>query len=243
MGNDFYIGYRKAMPPVLARFVRAAVLVIVLVVVVTAGTIGAMQEPAGDGTYDFGANDWFTVHISEYPSAPAIVRTEDGTYKPVFLVGRGKHGPSATIAAMKDQIVQFTGARITRGNVQAIEIATEKNLGAGLPVQPPPLSTAARHPVSFEGELIDTKCYLGVMKPGNGKVHRGCASLCLRGGVPPALTVRNVSGATRVIALSMRGPDAPALNPEWAGRIVRVSGFFANYSGFPVLTVREIFLR
>jgi hypothetical protein len=35
------------------------------------------------------------------------------------------------------------------------------------------------------GEIVDSKCYLGVMNPGRGKVHRDCAARCLSGGVPP----------------------------------------------------------
>lgn len=32
---------------------------------------------------------------------------------------------------------------------------------------------------------MDSKCYLGVMNPGKGKVHRDCASRCISGGIPP----------------------------------------------------------
>jgi hypothetical protein len=37
------------------------------------------------------------------------------------------------------------------------------------------------------GEIVDTKCFLGVMNPGEGKVPRECAALCLSGGIPRAL--------------------------------------------------------
>ena len=40
-------------------------------------------------------------------------------------------------------------------------------------------------------ELVDTKCFLGVMRPASGNVHRGCAVRCLGGGAPPALLVRD----------------------------------------------------
>ena len=39
--------------------------------------------------------------------------------------------------------------------------------------------------VTLTGEIVDSKCYLGVMNPGQGKVHRDCASRCLSGGIPP----------------------------------------------------------
>lgn len=38
--------------------------------------------------------------------------------------------------------------------------------------------------VTLTGELLDGKCYLGAMKPGDGAAHRACAMLCIRGGLP-----------------------------------------------------------
>lgn len=39
----------------------------------------------------------------------------------------------------------------------------------------------------LQGETLDSKCYLGAMKPGDGKGHQACAMLCIRGGIPPML--------------------------------------------------------
>ena len=39
------------------------------------------------------------------------------------------------------------------------------------------------------GEITDPKCYLGAMKPGTGLTHRGCAALCISGGIPPLFVV------------------------------------------------------
>jgi hypothetical protein len=38
---------------------------------------------------------------------------------------------------------------------------------------------------TIRGEIIDSKCALGVMKPGFGKIHRSCAIRCIEGGVQP----------------------------------------------------------
>jgi hypothetical protein len=39
------------------------------------------------------------------------------------------------------------------------------------------------------GEIVDSKCYLGVMNPGALIPHRACAIRCISGGVPPVLLV------------------------------------------------------
>jgi hypothetical protein len=43
--------------------------------------------------------------------------------------------------------------------------------------------------VSSVGEIVDSKCYLGVMHPGRSKPHRACAVRCVAGGVPPMFVV------------------------------------------------------
>ena len=48
--------------------------------------------------------------------------------------------------------------------------------------------------VQLTGEIVDSKCYFGVMNPGAGKVHRDCAVRCISGGIPPAFLVRDAGG-------------------------------------------------
>ena len=75
------------------------------------------------------------------------------------------------------------------------------------------------------GEIVDTKCYLGAMKPGRGKPHRDCASLCIRGGIPAALLVRTEGGERHLVHLL--NPQGQALGRElleWVGEPVEVWG-------------------
>jgi hypothetical protein len=55
--------------------------------------------------------------------------------------------------------------------------------------------------LTVTGELVDSKCHLGVMKPGEGPLHRDCAVRCLLGAVPPMIVVRSSSGIARRLAL------------------------------------------
>jgi len=52
------------------------------------------------------------------------------------------------------------------------------------------------------GEIVDSKCYFGVMNPGRGKVHRDCAARCLSGGIPPALLVRDGAGSSATVLIA-----------------------------------------
>jgi len=246
MSDDFYIGYRKEAPPALARFVRIVAVVITLTAIAIAGGVGIFQEPGGDGTYYFGARDWFMAQMPPDMANPALMRSDLSRrgYAPALLVGQGKHGPPNFLTNALGQTVQFSGARIHRNGVEMVEVGPERDFSVLPPPSEIPHSTiGALRDVTIEGELIDTKCFLGVMKPGHGKVHRGCASLCLKGGVPPGLAIRDHHGSTQVIVLNTGIADTPAIDPEWAGRIVRVSGSLEYFSGLPILRVREIALR
>src|SRR4030095_6015081 len=59
---------------------------------------------------------------------------------------------------------------------------------------------------TFVGEIVDSKCYLGVMNPGALTPHRACAIRCISGGIPPVLLVRQEDGsATYLLLVSADG--------------------------------------
>ena len=65
---------------------------------------------------------------------------------------------------------------------------------------------------TFTGEIIDSKCFLGVMNPGTLKPHRACATRCISGGIPPMLAVRTSDGATMYLLLVSK--DGQTVNKE-----------------------------
>jgi len=67
------------------------------------------------------------------------------------------------------------------GGVLAVGIRRPGARMAADPMSP----SGADEPVTYVGEIIDPKCWLGAMKPGSGLVHKACAELCIRGGIPP----------------------------------------------------------
>jgi hypothetical protein len=85
---------------------------------------------------------------------------------------------------------------------------------------------------TLAGEIVDSKCFLGVMNPGSRKVHRACAVRCISGGIPPLLFVRDPSGAeTHYYLTGPRGEpigrailDRVAEPVEATGRASRLDG-------------------
>ena len=106
--------------------------------------------------------------------------------------------------------VTLKGTLIYRGNQTMIEVLPSSiqmtNMVAltGLP-QAMPLGKQ-----TLVGEIVDSKCFLGVMNPGQLVPHRACAIRCISGGVPPVLLVRQKDG--QAIYLLLVSADGNAVN-------------------------------
>ena len=90
--------------------------------------------------------------------------------------------------------------------------------------------------VTVRGEIVDSKCFLGVMVPGSGKTHKDCASLCLRGGIPPALFVQDRAGDSALMLLTgSSGEPIGARALQIAGEAVEMTGMLQRQGGWLVL--------
>jgi hypothetical protein len=89
---------------------------------------------------------------------------------------------------------------------------------------------------TLRGEIVDSKCHLGVMNPGERRTHRACAKLCIRGGIPPILWVEDDAG--RCSKLLLVGADGRAVNDEvleLVGDPVEISGDVVRVGDWLVL--------
>jgi hypothetical protein len=102
-----------------------------------------------------------------------------------LLVAPGKHGADSFVTTFEGKNVRLQGQLIYRDGQTMVEIdpKTIKMMESA----PSGSETTDLGTATLTGEIVDSKCYLGVMNPGRGKVHRDCAARCLSGGIPPAL--------------------------------------------------------
>lgn len=215
--DEFYIGYLPKAPAQHARFVRRVVTG-VLAGGLVAVTLAAWTLPYfGQGRFEFGS-----VHAyrGELRTAGAPRLVADGT--DYLLVGAGKRGVPLEICGLDGNAVQLDGTLIERDGRKLLELAgPAMSLARGEPDAAPVQLGAA----VLTGEIVDSKCYFGVMNPGEGALHRACAVQCLRGGVPAVFVARDPSGAAS--SLLIAGPDGKPLGDallRWVGEPVTVSG-------------------
>jgi len=187
-----------------------------------------VQRTFAPSIFEYGKVSTFegTIETNPYPilivAGPGSAELKALRY---LLVAEGKHGGDSQVAAFTGKNVQLRGTKIYRDNQTMIEIMTGSISVIGDSKQPWP---ASKELGDFEltGEIVDSKCYLGVMNPGNSKVHRDCAARCLSGGIPPVFATNDFNGRPAILILTNHS-RAPLPKEAFLGRVaqpVRISG-------------------
>lgn len=215
--DEFYVGYAPAPPPRLKKRLVRIVVALNALGVALAILLVLGQKRFAASAFEFQQFRNFEGIVQERPYASLLVR-RPGTSNGLFpfsrylLVAPGKHGAAAAVAGLDGKQVRIRGSLIYRDGSTMIEFASDsarvvEGAGAG-----PADAVTDLGAVTLAGEIVDSKCYLGVMNPGNGKVHRDCAVRCISGGIPPAFLVKDAEGGSRTLLLA--GSDGRQLNRE-----------------------------
>jgi hypothetical protein len=187
--GEFYIGYQPRAPLATGRFLFRVTLVLLLAAGACALLLVSSLERFDPG--EFAYQDFHpyrgVLTLHPYPRL-------DG----YWLVAPGKHALPPPLAAGP---VELQGALIANPQERMLEVLPGSVRATGA-VPPAPRAATDGGIFSLTGEVVDTKCFFGVMKPGRGNVHRACAELCLRGGIPAGLLVRAANGEARVVLLA-----------------------------------------
>lgn len=228
MSEDFYIGYLPKMPKNTAKFIK------LFVVLAFAGAIGLAvlswlgQKPFAKSFFEFGTVKDFEGTIQARPIPFLLVeKSEKNNGLPIFerfpLVAEGKHGFDGK--EFDGQKVKLKGTRIYRDDLQMIEIIGNSVEKLGDAVNPLTEKTELLGAFTLKGEIVDSKCYLGVMNPGNSKPHRDCAVACLRGGIPPLFIVKDIRGnVSELWLLSEKGESINNQILDFVAEPIEISG-------------------
>ena len=220
MSDEFYVGYLPRAPRELAAFVRRCVVVLAAGVLCAGVALIVGQPKSAPSRFEFGVNHEYTGRLELWPY-PRL-RTSEATW---LLVDEGKHGWTPSPEAPQSASIRLRGSLIQRGADRMLQIEpgsvkVEGSVSARTGDAPIDLGGA-----TLTGEIVDTKCYLGVMNPGERKIHRDCAARCISGGIPPAFIARDASGCVEMLLLA--SDDGHSLNHEvlpFAAEPVEISG-------------------
>lgn len=242
--DEFFIGYDPPMPPRIASFVRRAVVTVSIVATAGAVVVVLGHRRLAGGAFEFGHQQTFQGVIREHPYPALWLDGTSEAERMPLLVTKGKHGADSIVRGMDGRHVTLSGTRIERDRRLMIE------LGSGdvaLDERPAGSSAVARAlatpgtPLTLTGEIVDSKCFLGVMVPGQGQTHKDCASLCLRGGIPPALYVEDRDGRSSLLLLT--GVDGEPIGDKTlaiAGQTVTITGTVTRENGWLVFRTGDL---
>jgi hypothetical protein len=228
--SEFFVGYLPKAPPGIARILRRTVFGLFLAVSLAAISLVRNQHPFPDAVFEYGQIRNFegVLQTRPYPMLlvprPGVTETV-AAYSTYLLVGEGKHAVDPLPAELSDSHVKLRGTLIYRDNQTAIEVVMGSIIASGS-ADKTLSSLIAEGPAALTGEIVDTKCYLGVMNPGEGKVHRDCATRCLSGGIPPSFAVADSSGERDVYLLETLDGDPVPLPwlEQRAGALLTLRG-------------------
>jgi hypothetical protein len=198
--DEFYIGWQDEAPASFkigrSKFFWGGLIVIVLFAV---GYL-FMENKFVDSYFDYGNLTRLEGTIVSYPVFG--LRTEvDGKAVTVPLVGFGKFDALPVLEELKMRsdgrslsslkvglqgtILTFQGKtwmELTEGDESIVSIDDSGQSYAQ--------HTEHLGSNTIAGEIVDPKCFFGVMNPAYNKIHRSCAIRCISGGIPPVLAIR-----------------------------------------------------
>lgn len=247
--DQFYIGYQPVAPPRIARGVRHILVMLAVVIPATAALLAFSQRPADPGVFEYGHPRSFRGQLREFPYPSLVVpgpgvTDRKATYTRYLLVAQGKHGAGAMVGGLDGHWVDLTGTRIARPGREMLEVVPNGVAPAPAGAHStndflPPAVDLGRETLS--GEIVDSKCWLGVMKPATGNVHRGCAARCLHGGIPPLLMTTGAGGTVEHYLLTdARGAAAPEWFAGLVSRQVTLTGKVSQEGDLRVLRVEKV---
>lgn len=236
--DEFYVNYAPAPASYrkfLLRFIPLLVLGAVLFAIVFPGIHNQFNSGRAQGTTEVEG-----LLVAE--PAPHIIVPRPGNvmdqvpFSRYLLSGTGKSIPRPEVMEQVGQWVKLTGTMVSRNQLSIIAARSAE------PIDPPanvivnPGDGSSLGEFALTGEILDSKCYPGVMKPGQGKTHRSCAIRCISGGVPAVFRVQNTR--SDVMYFLLADEQGQAVNDrilDYVADPIRITGTVVQYDDMFVL--------
>jgi hypothetical protein len=252
-----YIGWMAKAPKVFVRFNRKYLLLLFALMIVLAFTLALSQKKFGTGIYEYGQLTEITgIYFSKPVPYMKVLNGKDIwgnlSYISVPLVGYGKHGAAGIMQEIEKEKnnplnqkqITLKGTLLYNDGKTILQV--DKNDSPVTNISSAPMA-AGWLPITKElgifavkGEIIDPKCYFGVMKPGEGKVHRDCAIRCILGGIPPMLAVKNELGnANYYLLVAADGGPVNEAVQDYVAEPVEIQARLVQYGDWIVAYVEK----
>ncbi len=261
--EGFYIGWMMKAPKQIVAFIKKYLLIMFPLIILLGTLLALSQKKFGTGSFEYGQ---LTEVKGIYFDAPIpclkVINGRDiwgnQSYLTIPLVGYGKHGASGILLDIeseknirfdKKQLV-LKGTLLYNDGVTILQIDKNDRPVVNISSTPVPSQLLQLKKdlgiVTLKGEIIDPKCYFGVMKPGEGKPHRDCATRCILGGISPMLVVKNAQDESNYYLIT--GVNGESMNEavkEFVAEPVEIKARLVQYDDWIVARIdsREMIKR
>lgn len=225
--DSFYVS-SMPVPSGLGRFLRIFVPASLWLLALVAFVVSRSQTDPGPAIWNDGVAKQVDGHLFLMPYPVLVERDAAGTTRTHLLVEVGKHAVRRDLTHLVGRRVTVSAWTLERDGRRMLELEpdasairayrpsdTDSTIDQSAPSVPP--QPQALGVVTLRGEIVDSKCFLGAMKPGDSKTHKACATLCIRGGIPPMLVTPSVDGRRDYLLLT--DADGGALG-DWAWPLI-----------------------
>lgn len=212
--DEFFVPYiNGSLGEKTKRTLKRFVIVSMLLVIASALLFSFSQKPFKNSTFELTSATKISGVYHENPYPMLRVEVAKNTYKNILLLGFGKSSANPYLEKLHREVKDLNGKTLSiEGNLiyyngkTLMQITDDEKVAlvGESTSKTPAISVISK--MNLQGEIIDPKCYFGVMKPGKGKIHRSCAVRCISGGIPPVLTTTDDNNMSQYFLLTdLRG--------------------------------------
>jgi hypothetical protein len=231
MNDEFYIGWEAKAAPGIGTTMRKMVVSLILLAVLVPVVLALCQSLIGASVFEWGTHKTLAgiLKIDPYPHLLVPRPGQSGSassFSTYYLVAPWKYGlDTGVLAPLDGKEITLKGTLIYRGNQTMVETKPEWIEANQKTANASPPQTVSLGRQTLIGEIVDSKCFLGVMNPGQLTPHRACAIRCISGGVPPVLLVRKMDGsASYLLLVSAEGKPVNKQVLEMVAEPVEITG-------------------
>lgn len=252
--DNFFIGWKGALDLNSKNAVKRFAFPAMLIGFIFLFSFTLSQKKIANSAYRFNEVAEYTGVVSNIPF-PHILFTKgkdifgNPIHEVLPLVNAWKFGADSLIATWdktnKNGMVTIQGTIIIRDSVKAMELTRKAHSFLAPKSQSINIKPVIEKigEVTIKGEIIDPKCYLGAMNPGEGKPHRSCAIRCISGGIMPMITYTENNQKKYAVLLGENGEKINNQVLDFVAEPIEITGVLYKYENWNYVYINPNFIK
>ncbi|NER16083.1 hypothetical protein [Spongiivirga citrea] len=250
--DEFYVSYiDRSLGPKTKTTLKRFSIIALATIVIGALLFSFFQKPFKNSTFELTSATNITGTYYEKPYPMLRVEVAENTFKNILLLGFGKSSANPYLEKLQKEVKDLNGKNVSiEGNLiyyngkTLIQITDDEKviLESSSKKRLPEKEVISK--MTLTGEIIDPKCYFGVMKPGKGKIHRSCAVRCVSGGIPPVLATTDKNNISEYFLITdLNGKPINKDILEYIGKPSEITGIVEKMEDWSIIKIQVSDIR